>query len=129
MAKIRKWEDRIVENPRTFTLQNNGNGTTTLVPAPGQVVQAGTSVNATNLNSIEADLQLSTDIRGTTQVVTWVNGKPSKVEHKLTSDSSVVRTDTFDYGTANMIIETRTLTSGETIMFKYNLITLETEVI
>ena len=54
MARV--WQDRIVERPRTFTLQNNADGTITLIPAPGTIVQAGTPVNAGGLNGIEADL-------------------------------------------------------------------------
>jgi hypothetical protein len=131
MPRIRKWQDRIVETPRTFTQQNNGNGTVTLIPSPGQVVQVGTPVNATNLNAIEADLQLTGDIAGTIQIPTLNSSKkPIKVEHKLKSDNAViVRTDTFDYSVANMITEVRTLNTGETMIFKYNLLTLETEVI
>lgn len=52
----RVWQDRIVENPRTFTVQNNPNGTITLIPAPGIVTQEGTPVNAAGLNGIETDL-------------------------------------------------------------------------
>lgn len=52
----RTWVDRVVEKPRTFTMQNNVDGTVTLVPAPGAIVQVGTPVNAANLNGIETDL-------------------------------------------------------------------------
>jgi hypothetical protein len=52
----RVWVDRIVETPRTFNMQNNPNGTVTLVPSPGAVIQEGTPVNAANLNGIETDL-------------------------------------------------------------------------
>ena len=48
--------DRIVENPRTFTIQNNPDGTVTLIPAPGTILQEGTPVNATNLNAIEESI-------------------------------------------------------------------------
>jgi parallel beta-helix repeat protein len=47
------WKDRIVEKPRTYHVQNNPDGTITLIPAPGTVVQEGTPVNAANLNKIE----------------------------------------------------------------------------
>jgi hypothetical protein len=53
----RLWVDRIVETPRTFNMQNNPNGTVTLVPSPGAVIQAGTSVNAANLNGMETDIE------------------------------------------------------------------------
>lgn len=51
-----EWKDRIVQNPRTFQIQNNADGTVTLTPKPGTVVQEGTPVNATNLNNIEQGL-------------------------------------------------------------------------
>lgn len=44
------WKDRIVERPRTFNKIENPDGTITLEPAPGQVIQEGTPVNAENLN-------------------------------------------------------------------------------
>lgn len=56
MAK-RTWKDRVVERPRTFSIQNNADGTITLIPAPGQIVEPGTPVNATNLNGLEGDLE------------------------------------------------------------------------
>ena len=52
----RIWKDRIVEKPRTFNIQNNPDGTITLVPNPGAIVEEGTPVNATNLNGLEDDL-------------------------------------------------------------------------
>lgn len=51
------WKDRIVQKPLTYTLQNNGDGTTTLIPAPGTITQQGTPVNSTNLNKIETGIK------------------------------------------------------------------------
>ena len=63
----RTWVDRIVERPRTFTQQNNADGTITLIPAPGSIVQEGTPVNASMLNGIENDIQgLTTQLGGLT---------------------------------------------------------------
>ena len=42
-----------MERPNTFEVQENPDGTITLIPTPGTVTQAGTPVNATNLNKIE----------------------------------------------------------------------------
>ena len=71
MSRI--WVDRVVERPRTFTIQNNSDGTITLIPAPGTIVQEGTPVNATNMNAIEGDIQgLTTQMGGLTFSV--VNG-------------------------------------------------------
>lgn len=51
-----QWKDRIIEKPNTFRMQNNADGTVTLIPVPGQVTQAGTPVNSVNLNKIENEL-------------------------------------------------------------------------
>lgn len=51
------WKDRAVEKPRTYTLQNNPDGTVTLVPSPGTIVEVGTPVNANNLNKLEQGLK------------------------------------------------------------------------
>ncbi len=54
MAYIKTtWKDRLVERPNTFEVQENLDGTITLIPTHGTVTQAGTPVNATNLNKIE----------------------------------------------------------------------------
>ena len=47
------WKNRVVERPRTYHIQNNPDGTVTLIPAPGQVYEEGTPVNAANLNKME----------------------------------------------------------------------------
>lgn len=51
------WKDRVVEKPRTFNIVNNPDGTVTLVPALGVVVEEGTPVNAANLNKLEQGLK------------------------------------------------------------------------
>ena len=48
-----QWLDRIVEHPKRFAIIDNGDGTYTLDPRPGNIVQEGTPVNAVNMNSIE----------------------------------------------------------------------------
>lgn len=47
------WKNKIVERPRTFQFQQNADSTVTLIPSEGSVTEAGTSVNATNMNNIE----------------------------------------------------------------------------
>jgi hypothetical protein len=37
------WKDRVVQNPLTYTLQSNGDGTTTLIPAEGAITEPGTA--------------------------------------------------------------------------------------
>lgn len=51
------WKDRVVEKPRTYCVQNNPDGTITLIPAPGEVYEEGTPVNALNLNKLEQGLK------------------------------------------------------------------------
>lgn len=47
------WKDRKVEKPRTYKMQNNADGTITLIPMEGTVVEPGTPINALNMNNIE----------------------------------------------------------------------------
>lgn len=48
------WQDRVVERPRTYTETTNPDGSITLTPAPGTIVQEGTPVNAGAMNHLEA---------------------------------------------------------------------------
>lgn len=50
------WTDRQVTNPLRFTLNNISTNVYDLVPTEGTVVQAGTPLNASNLNNIENGL-------------------------------------------------------------------------
>lgn len=52
-----KWYDQVVEFPRRFTVTDNGDGTETHTEAPGEVVQQGTPMSATNFNNLEEGLQ------------------------------------------------------------------------
>ncbi|WP_142414382.1 hypothetical protein [Hathewaya massiliensis] len=47
------WKNGVFEKPRTFKKQDNIDGTLTLVPAFGQVIQTGTKVEADVMNNIE----------------------------------------------------------------------------
>lgn len=47
------WKDRVVERPNTYRIVENTDGTITLYPATGQVIEKGTPVSATNLNKLE----------------------------------------------------------------------------
>jgi hypothetical protein len=47
------WTNREVERPRTFTMQTNADGTVTLIPAEGTVIEGGTPIVAENMNKIE----------------------------------------------------------------------------
>lgn len=52
-----KWQDHVVERPRTFTEVTNSDGSITVTPAPGEVLQQGTPQSATNFNNVEDALQ------------------------------------------------------------------------
>ncbi|MCD8024516.1 MAG: hypothetical protein LUE64_03180, partial [Candidatus Gastranaerophilales bacterium] len=47
------WYDQDVENPRTYDIKRNSDGTYTLTDAFGEVTELGTPVNAENMNNIE----------------------------------------------------------------------------
>jgi hypothetical protein len=47
------WTDRIVDKPLTYTQQTNADGTITLIPAEGTIVQSGTPITAAALNNLE----------------------------------------------------------------------------
>ncbi|MCY9736992.1 phage tail protein [Paenibacillus alvei] len=48
-----EWKNREVERPRTFRMQNNPDGTVTLLPAEGNIIEPGTPIIAANMNKIE----------------------------------------------------------------------------
>ena len=127
----RVWQDRIVQNPRTFTVTNNSDGTVTLVPAPGIVSQVGTPSNAAFMNGIETDLTdnllYAENVRGTIAVPTLNNGQVTRIDHKV--GTTIIRSDVFTYAT-NLITEVRTIiATGDTITFKYHTDTIQVEVI
>lgn len=123
MAKYDKtnWVDRVVEKPMTFNIQNNIDGTVTLIPAEGVVTSPGTPVTASYMNNLESgvkSIDLKSDcIKGTTQIAAYVEGDITSMFHQ-DSNGVVVRTDTFDYS-PTLITETRTLASGESLTYKY----------
>lgn len=51
------WKDHVVTRPRTYTEVLNVDGSKTLTPAPGEVLQQGTPMSATNFNTMDAALQ------------------------------------------------------------------------
>lgn len=51
------WKNREVERPRTYTIQDNEDGTITLTPAEGQIIEPGTPLIAANLNNIEDGIE------------------------------------------------------------------------
>lgn len=47
------WKDRSVEKPLTFTMVNNPDGTITLTPSEGTIVEPGTAITSALLNNME----------------------------------------------------------------------------
>lgn len=54
MINLIEWIDRIVQFPKRFYLQNNNDGTVTLLDASGTVAEAGTPVTAGHLNAMRS---------------------------------------------------------------------------
>lgn len=82
------WKDRIIEKPNTFNVQENSDGTVTLIPVTGQVLQQGTPLNAQNLNKIEQGLvETNSQLAQTEQVI---NSKIGLINH-IKADKNEVR--------------------------------------
>lgn len=76
-----EWKDRTVENARTFTMTENDDGTVTLEEAPGEVYEAGTPLNAENMNHIEDGIeQLNSDLTDLIVVQTVYYSKSFSVD-------------------------------------------------
>lgn len=55
--KRTNWKDHVVERPRTFRETTNSDGSKTLTPDPGQILQQGTPQSAKNFNQLEEAVQ------------------------------------------------------------------------
>ncbi len=55
------WTDRQVQNPMTFVLTNNADGTITLTPSPGAITSEGTLLLAGRMNHMEDGIGLVND--------------------------------------------------------------------
>ncbi|MCF6461505.1 hypothetical protein [Clostridium sp. Cult3] len=58
------WKNREVERPRTFKKIENPDGTITLVPAEGNIIEPGTPIIAQNMNNIEDGIEDAYDLIG-----------------------------------------------------------------
>ena len=60
MAYVRTvWKNREVERPRTYEKIENPDGTITLIPSEGTIIEEGTPIIAANMNNIEDGIVLS----------------------------------------------------------------------
>lgn len=91
MAYTKKtWTDRTVERPLTYILQDNGDGTHTLIPSEGSILTSGTPITAANMNNIEDGIaNAHTDIA-------TANGRIDTANANISSNSGLItglRTD------------------------------------
>lgn len=54
---VQTWSDRNVERPLTFTQATNTDGSVTLTPAEGNIVDAGTPLTADRMNHMESGIE------------------------------------------------------------------------
>lgn len=82
------WKDRVVQRPRTYIETANPDGSITHIPSEGTVTEAGTPVNATNLNKIENELyRLGTQDASTSQ-----KGIVQLIDNATSTSTSLVPT-------------------------------------
>ena len=78
-----EWKDQNVENPRTYSVRDNGDSTVTLMDAFGTVTELGTPVNAENMNKIENGIANAVD-KDSNQTITgtkvFKGASPIKLE-------------------------------------------------
>ncbi|NLY44812.1 MAG: hypothetical protein GX053_02310 [Tissierella sp.] len=53
------WKNREVEYPRRYIITDNGDGTVTIEPSPGNIIEPGTPIIAANMNNIEEGIVLA----------------------------------------------------------------------
>lgn len=62
------WVDRVVQYPNRYDKSGETSSQVTLTASPGTVTTAGTALNATNLNKIENQLELISDLSAPTMI-------------------------------------------------------------
>lgn len=65
MYRRTNWRDHVVQRPKTYTETINGDGSKTFTDAPGEIIQPGTPMSATNFNNLEdglGDVSVSLDV-------------------------------------------------------------------
>lgn len=56
MYKRTNWADHVVERPKTYKVTDNADGSKTFADSPGEIIQQGTPMSATNFNNLEEGL-------------------------------------------------------------------------
>jgi hypothetical protein len=99
------WTDRSVEKPLTYTMQDNGDGTTTLVPAEGTIVQSGTAITASVMNKLETQYD---------EMVAYLNSSPTWTNLTLQNGTTAFsgRTPRYTKVGTEVIVEGEIVASG-----------------
>ena len=116
MFSIKTWIDHVVQRPKTYTITDNPDGTKTLADAPGEVVQQGTPMSATNFNAMEAGIS---DAHTAKQVFLqfWLNFR-RWLESKIAAIEGLIASNTASIGShasAISAIQTGAATSATNI--------------
>ncbi|MCY9513323.1 hypothetical protein [Paenibacillus apiarius] len=110
-----EWKNREVERPRTFRQQNNPDGTVTLIPEEGNIIESGTPIIAANMNKIEqgiADAYGVMDDLATTQ---YVDNKAGQAETNA-KYASLPRTGGTVSG--NLVVDNSLTVQGRNVIFE-----------
>jgi hypothetical protein len=128
------WQDRAVQYPNRYDKSGETSTSVTLVANPGTVTQAGTPVNATNMNKIENAIEsilgkdntsilqkmsttLETDTR-TVAITRNAMGKVSLVEEK--NGSTVIKSTTINYDSKYKVTSVVEVAGGVTVTLTLN---------
>lgn len=86
------FKDRIVEKPNTYTVQTNDDGTVTLIPAFGSVLQEGTPINHNAMDHIEDGI-ISLQNNTNNELTNIKNNKQNKVLSGTSAPSNSLGVD------------------------------------
>lgn len=68
------WQDHITEYLNRYSEEINGDGSKTMTPVPGEVIQQGTAMSAANFNKIEAGIETAhADINSLNQALSAIS--------------------------------------------------------
>lgn len=122
-----KWQDHIVQKPDTYIQVLNPDGTITLVPSPGETIQQGTPMSATNFNNMENGIfdahelnavltqqvmqhkRLLGDFEGEVQTINLTNALSYPFNDSLKTVSLAKTRDTLNY---RVFVEVQSVTAG-----------------
>ena len=97
------FKDRIVEKPNTYTVQTNDDGTVTLIPAFGNILQEGTAINHGSMDHIEEGILELNKSFNNFKTIVYVKNNFAVLEGTITmpakGDSTATGTIEFNYPT------------------------------